>query len=222
MKFFAAWIITGAGIRSTTNGSAQFARKSLADGKSKSGAAPKTTPCIARHPAALPTSAIGFFISFLILTGVRLRRPLARRKRASSSLLIAENCISFSEGESQFRTIYFRNLLGFFTRKTSVRLLIVRSLESVFTVLVRNLSEQERLEVLRQMDPARQWYSIRDKRVCMICEKIINGSQIRISGEPGAYVLHCPTEGCPSDLRHWWFPHQLGDAKAAARRPWLA
>jgi len=67
------------------------------------------------------------------------------------------------------------------------------------------------------MDTHRRWYSLQDKRICAICETKISGWQIEITGEPGSYVLHCPTKGCTSNISHWWFLHQLGDAKAAAR-----
>lgn len=65
-------------------------------------------------------------------------------------------------------------------------------------------SSQERLRILRLADHERRWYSVEDKRVCLICERIISGHEIRISGSPDDYQLACPTEGCPGNTSHWF------------------
>ena len=65
------------------------------------------------------------------------------------------------------------------------------------------LSLQERLQALRLIDNERRWYSVDDKRVCLICERIISGQEIRISGGPDHYQLACPTDGCPGNSSHW-------------------
>jgi len=62
---------------------------------------------------------------------------------------------------------------------------------------------QERLGILRAADLERHWYSLDEKRVCIICEKIISGREIEIRGSAGIYTLHCPTEGCPANFSHW-------------------
>jgi hypothetical protein len=62
---------------------------------------------------------------------------------------------------------------------------------------------QERLEILRAVDLERHWYSLDEKRVCVICEKIISGREIEIRGSAENYTLHCPTEGCPANFSHW-------------------
>lgn len=62
---------------------------------------------------------------------------------------------------------------------------------------------QERLEILRAADLERHWYSLDEKRVCGICEKIISGREIEIRGSAGDYTLHCPTDGCPANFSHW-------------------
>jgi hypothetical protein len=82
---------------------------------------------------------------------------------------------------------------------------------------VRQLNSTERLDVLRQMDNHREWFSLDDKRICAICETVIDGRRIEIVGKPGAYSFHCPTKGCPSNFSHWWFLHQLADASAVLR-----
>ena len=68
----------------------------------------------------------------------------------------------------------------------------------------KRLNSQDRLDILRKVDNYRRWYSLDDKRVCAVCEKIISGRQIEIRGGPQDYSLHCPTPGCPSNFSHWF------------------
>ena len=72
----------------------------------------------------------------------------------------------------------------------------------------RHLTLDERLNVLRTADSEREWYSLDDKRVCAICDRVFTGRQININRDGlRGFVLHCPTEDCPSDPRHWFFVH---------------
>jgi len=71
------------------------------------------------------------------------------------------------------------------------------------------LNSQERLEILRTVDKHRRWYSLDDKRVCAVCDKVISGRQIGIRGGPGRYTLHCPTPDCPSNFSHWFLYRPL-------------
>lgn len=79
-------------------------------------------------------------------------------------------------------------------------------------------SSDKRLEILRLTDFERRWYSVDDKRFCVICERLISGRDIRIFGEPGNYSLGCPTEDCPGNFSHWllYRPTSIRP-KAAAR-----
>ncbi len=43
------------------------------------------------------------------------------------------------------------------------------------------LSDEERLEILRRLDPFHEWRSLDEKRYCMVCGKIITGSQIQVA-----------------------------------------
>ena|SRR6266513_1671724 len=67
----------------------------------------------------------------------------------------------------------------------------------------QKFNSQERLEILRGVDVQRHWSSLDEKRVCVICEKIITGRQIEIRGGPDHYSLHCPTEDCPAAFSQW-------------------
>jgi hypothetical protein len=82
----------------------------------------------------------------------------------------------------------------------------------------KRLDSQERLEILREVDNYRRWYSLDDKRVCVVCHKIISGRQIEIKGGPKRYTLHCPTTGCSSNLNHWYL-YQLPDRAAPPPPP---
>jgi len=71
-----------------------------------------------------------------------------------------------------------------------------------------HLTLEARLDVLRAFDTERKWYSLDDKRVCAICDRIFTGRQINIHRDQRRrFVLNCPTQDCPSDQRHWFFVH---------------
>ena len=54
----------------------------------------------------------------------------------------------------------------------------------------------EKLIALREADGFRKWYSLDDRRVCVLCDRVINGRMIDIWQETnGSYRLHCPTPG---------------------------
>lgn len=79
-----------------------------------------------------------------------------------------------------------------------------------------NFSE-DRLRILQKSDLERHWYTVDDKRVCILCEHIISGRDIRISGGPEEYSLACPTPGCPGNSTHWLLfrPASQNDGEAA-------
>src|SRR5213080_2015466 len=70
-------------------------------------------------------------------------------------------------------------------------------------------SDVEKLDVLRRLDQFREWHSLDDKRFCLVCGKIIVGSQIEIAGGTrgnGPLRLTCPTERCNSIPMDWVLP----------------
>jgi hypothetical protein len=72
-----------------------------------------------------------------------------------------------------------------------------------------NLSDAEKLEALRRLDQFRSWHSLDDKRYCLVCDKIITGKQIQVTGDrPGnePFLLNCPTERCYSIPIDWVLP----------------
>lgn len=80
-----------------------------------------------------------------------------------------------------------------------------------------HLLPEEKLALLQSADLRRKWYSLDDRRVCVLCDRTITGLQIEIVRDAaGAYSLRCPTEGClalPSD----WFYH--GSSHSGQRSP---
>ena len=63
------------------------------------------------------------------------------------------------------------------------------------------LSDVERLKLLRELDRSSRWYSLDDKRVCGLCERLFSGREIRfLPQEPSGYALRCPTGDCPADF----------------------
>jgi hypothetical protein len=70
----------------------------------------------------------------------------------------------------------------------------------------KRLGLDEKLDVLQASDTYRKWYSLDDQRVCILCEKLINGRMIDIwQDQEGTYLLHCPTPGCSGSPRDWFY-----------------
>jgi hypothetical protein len=71
------------------------------------------------------------------------------------------------------------------------------------------LADDEKLEVLRQLDQFRHWHSLDEKRYCLVCGKLIWGRQIQVDGGTrgnGSLRLSCPTERCNSIPMDWVLP----------------
>ena len=65
----------------------------------------------------------------------------------------------------------------------------------------------ERLLILRKTDQFRNWSSLDDTRVCILCEKEFSGRQVQIfRGRGGHYRLQCPTDECKGGPAHWVYP----------------
>ena len=59
---------------------------------------------------------------------------------------------------------------------------------------------------LQENDSYRKWSSLDDRRVCVLCEKLISGRMIDVwQDEIGTYLVHCPTPGCPGTPRDWFY-----------------
>jgi hypothetical protein len=70
-----------------------------------------------------------------------------------------------------------------------------------------HLPLEERLSALRGADQFRNWTSLDDKRVCILCDRSFTGRQVEITrSRSGRVDLHCPTDGCTADPSHWVYP----------------
>jgi hypothetical protein len=70
----------------------------------------------------------------------------------------------------------------------------------------RHIRLDEKLAVLQEADTLRRWHSLDDRRVCVLCDRAINGRMIDIwRDNRGLYHLHCPTPGCSASLRDWFY-----------------
>lgn len=68
------------------------------------------------------------------------------------------------------------------------------------------LSDEDKLAALRRLDQFREWRSLDDKRFCLVCGRVINGRQIKVTGGArgnGMLRLNCPTQGCNSIPMDW-------------------
>jgi len=73
--------------------------------------------------------------------------------------------------------------------------------------MVAHLKLDDRLSVLRAEDRFRNWRSLDDERLCIICKRKFNGRQVEIRRVANRkYELHCPTEGCNSRPHLWIYP----------------
>lgn len=72
------------------------------------------------------------------------------------------------------------------------------------TTIQTHFPPEERLAILKAADGEQKWYSLDDKRVCAICDRVFTGRQIDIQRDRrGHYFLACPTPTCPSNISHW-------------------
>ena len=81
--------------------------------------------------------------------------------------------------------------------------------EAVALLTATNLSDEDKLEVLRRLDQFRRWHSLEDKRYCLVCGTLISGRQIQVGGRTrgnGPLRLSCPTERCNSIPMDWVLP----------------
>lgn len=76
--------------------------------------------------------------------------------------------------------------------------------QTALCTMIVHLKLDDRLSVLRAEDRFRNWRSLEDERLCIICKRKFNGRQVEIRrGSNGKYELHCPTEGCNSRAHLW-------------------
>jgi hypothetical protein len=76
-------------------------------------------------------------------------------------------------------------------------------------VALIDLSDEEKLDVLRRLDEFRQWCSLDEKRYCLVCGEMITGRQIQVIGDTCGNAqlrLSCPTQHCNATPIEWVCP----------------
>ena len=69
------------------------------------------------------------------------------------------------------------------------------------------LHPDDRLLILRETDPVRKWRSLDDRRICVVCDRVITGRQIKITRSAASNVrVACPTDNCAGSPREWVYP----------------
>jgi|GEM_PF-4687534 len=82
----------------------------------------------------------------------------------------------------------------------------------------RHVALEDKLAVLQESDSPRNWSSLDDRRLCVLCDRVITGRMIDIWQDArGNYHLHCPTPSCPATPRDWFYH---GPVKAQRRKIW--
>ena len=72
-----------------------------------------------------------------------------------------------------------------------------------------------KLGALQAHDTYRKWNSLDDQRICILCERLITGRMIDVwESSRGILHLHCPTPGCASKPRDWFYHGALRAARA--------
>ena len=74
-------------------------------------------------------------------------------------------------------------------------------------VSASQLHPEDRLDILRETDPIRKWRSLDDRRICVVCDRVITGRQIKLTRYSASKVrVACPTDGCAGSPREWVYP----------------
>ena len=71
------------------------------------------------------------------------------------------------------------------------------------------LSAEEKVRLLNQLDRWRPWKSLDDQRLCLGCGRLFDGHKVEATQNEAEQImeLHCPTQGCQSIPLDWILPH---------------
>jgi len=65
---------------------------------------------------------------------------------------------------------------------------------------------KDKLSILRTNDHFRDWQTLDDERICVLCDRRFNGHDIKVSTAGDHAELHCPTADCQSGVHQWVYP----------------
>ena len=69
-----------------------------------------------------------------------------------------------------------------------------------------NTNYTDRLSILRANDHFRDWRTLDDERVCVLCDRQFTGHDVLIATAGKEVHLHCPTHNCKSGVHQWVYP----------------
>jgi hypothetical protein len=64
----------------------------------------------------------------------------------------------------------------------------------------------DKLSILRANDHFRDWHTLDDERVCVLCDRKFSGHDVQISSVDDGFELRCPTANCKSGVHQWAYP----------------
>ena len=88
--------------------------------------------------------------------------------------------------------------------------------------LMKRYDAVEKLAILRHEDHFRDWRSLDDRRVCVVCGGNFAGRDVTVSETSNSRELHCPTEGCRSHPHQWVYPDNSAITEEAETDWWRA
>jgi hypothetical protein len=69
------------------------------------------------------------------------------------------------------------------------------------------LTQGRKLQLFRENDPFKQWWSINEMRFCAKCGHLFLGRDIKVlQDENFAWYFQCPTFNCDSSWEDWQYP----------------
>jgi hypothetical protein len=64
----------------------------------------------------------------------------------------------------------------------------------------------DKLSILQANDHFRDWRTLDDQRVCVLCDRKFTGHDVQVSTAGDGIELHCPTVNCQSGVHQWVYP----------------
>jgi hypothetical protein len=65
---------------------------------------------------------------------------------------------------------------------------------------------KDKLSILQANDHFRDWHTLDDERICVLCDRKFTGHDVQVSTVDGEVELRCPTAHCKSRVHQWAYP----------------
>jgi hypothetical protein len=70
---------------------------------------------------------------------------------------------------------------------------------------MRGSEPLDKLAILRREDHFRDWRSLDDERICVLCGRNFAGREVILLEKSDRYKLRCPTRGCCAQVHQWTY-----------------